>query len=108
MNPLPIILLFLIKNSILVLGQHFLLTRHLLVPPIDGLGALSVPLEGGADGIDDAVNSAETLPLAGFLVAGDAPWDFPEETRKERRRRLEHGCSDGGRGRGCREGYQNT
>lgn len=77
MNPLPIILLFLIKNSILVLGQHFLLTRHLLVPPIDGLGALSVPLEGGADGIDDAVNSAETLPLAGFLVAGDAPWDFP-------------------------------
>lgn len=77
MNALPIRLLLLIKDGVLVLGQHLLLPGHLIVPPVNGPGALSVPLQGCAEGIDDAVDGAQTLTLPGFLGLRDAPWGLP-------------------------------
>lgn len=67
MNSLAILLLLLIEDSVLVFGQHFLLPRHLRVPPLDGFGVVSVSLESCADGVDDTVDGAEALPLSRFL-----------------------------------------
>jgi hypothetical protein len=58
MNTLPILLLLLIEQCILVLGQHLFLPRHLRIPPIDGFCALAVSSQGGAEGVDYPVNSA--------------------------------------------------
>lgn len=67
MNALPVALLLLIEQSVLVLWQHLLLARHLRVPPLHGLGALSVARECGADGVDDPVHGAQALALPGLL-----------------------------------------
>ena len=77
MNALPVLLLLLIEDRVLVLGQHLLLARHLGIPPLNRLGGLSVALECGADGIDDAIDVAQALALAGFLGRGEAPWGLP-------------------------------
>ena len=58
MNPLAIRLLLLVEYGIFILGHHFLLTGHFVVPPFDGLGVLSVALQSRADGVDDPVNRA--------------------------------------------------
>jgi hypothetical protein len=76
-NTLPIRLLLLVEDRILVSWQHLLLTGHLPVPSLDCLCGLPLSCEGCADGIDDLVDGAEALPLAGFLGLRDAPWDFP-------------------------------
>lgn len=77
MYALAVLLLLLVKDGVLVLGQHLLLARHLRVPPLDGLGRLAVALQRRADGVDDAVDGAEALALARLLRAGEAPGDFP-------------------------------
>lgn len=55
---LPVRLLLLIEDGVLVLRHHLLLPGHLSVPPLNGLRALSVPLQGGAEGINNAVDGA--------------------------------------------------
>lgn len=57
-NSLAVRLLLLVEERVFVLGQHFLLAGHFAVPPLDGLGGLSVAAQGGAEGVDDAVNGA--------------------------------------------------
>jgi hypothetical protein len=69
-NALAVALLLLIEESVLVLGKHLFLARHLGIPPLNSLCALSVASEGGTEGIDDAVHSAQTLALPGFLGGG--------------------------------------
>jgi hypothetical protein len=66
-NALPVALLLLIEQSVLVLWQHFLLARHLRVPPLYSLGALSVARQGSTDSIDDPVHGAQALALPGLL-----------------------------------------
>lgn len=83
MNPLPILPLLLIKYRILVLGQHLRLPGHLLVPSLDSLGGLALSLERCADRVDGLVYGAESLPLARFLEAGDAPGGFPNKKEVE-------------------------
>lgn len=78
MNSLPILLLLPIKDGVLVLRHHLLLPRHLRLPPLNRLGCdHAVLLEGRVQGVDDLVDGAETLALAGFLGSREAPWDFP-------------------------------
>jgi len=57
-NSLSVIFLLLVEDGVLVLGHHLLLTGHFSIPSLNGLCALSVPLQGGAEGIDDAVDGA--------------------------------------------------
>ena len=53
----PVCLLLPIEDGVFILWQHLLLPRHLAVPPVDGLCAhRPVPLQGGADGVDDLVH----------------------------------------------------
>ena len=77
MNALAVGLLLLIEKSVLVLGQHLLLTGHLSIPPLNSLGALAIARKSSAQCVDNAVNSAEALALAGFLGRGQAPWGLP-------------------------------
>lgn len=77
MNALAVGLLLLIEESVLVLGQHFLLTGHLGIPALNSLGALTVARKSSAQGVDDAVNGAEALALPGLLGRRQAPWGLP-------------------------------
>ena len=47
------------------------------MPPIDGLRAHAISLQRSADGIDDTIDVAKALPLAGFLMSRKTPRDFP-------------------------------
>ena len=76
-NALPVALLLLVEESVFVLGQHFLLTGHLGIPPGHGLRCLTIALEGSAQGINDAVHGAQTLALAGLLRGGQTPRGLP-------------------------------
>lgn len=67
MNALPVGLLLLVEDGVLVLGEHLLLTRHLGVPPLNGLGALSLTGKSSTDGINDSVHGAQALALPGLL-----------------------------------------
>lgn len=67
MNALPVGLLLLVEDGVLVLGEHLLLTRHLRIPPLNSLGALSLPGKSSTEGIDDSVHGAQTLALPGLL-----------------------------------------
>lgn len=77
MNALPVALLLLVEDGVLVLRQHLLLARHLSVPPLHGLCALSVASKSSAESIDDAVHGAQALALPGFLWRGKTPWGLP-------------------------------
>ena len=77
MDSLAVFFLLLIEDRVFVLGQHFLLARHFLVPALHHLRGLSVSLKGGTDGVDHAIDRSQTLPLTGLLGGGDAPWDLP-------------------------------
>jgi hypothetical protein len=76
-NALPVALLLLIKESVLVLGQHFLLARHLREPPAHSLGGLAIALESGADSIDDPIHGAQALALSCLLGGGETPRGLP-------------------------------
>lgn len=78
MDSLSILLLLLIKDRILVLGHHLLLSGHLSVPPLHGLGRqTAIPLQRSADRVHDAVDGTETLALSCLLGTGEPPGDFP-------------------------------
>ena len=83
MNALAVVLLLLVEESVLVLGQHLLLARHLLVPPLDSLGVLTIAGECSADGIDDAVHSAQALTLPGLLGRREAPRGLPVRRKRK-------------------------
>lgn len=76
-NRLPILPLLLIEYRVLVFRQHFLLTRHLVVPSLHGFSRYPVPRKCRADGVDDAIDGAETLALPRFLRLRDSPGSFP-------------------------------
>jgi hypothetical protein len=77
-NSLSVLLLLPVENRVFVLGQHFLLTRHLRVPSLHGLcGYLAIALEGIEHGIDDIIDGSETFALASLLRSGESPWDLP-------------------------------
>ena len=78
MNALPVALLLLVENSIFVLGKHFLLTRHLCIPSLNSLCAVTIPCKCSADGIDDTVHGTKALALPGLLRRGQTPWGLPE------------------------------
>lgn len=77
MNALSVLLLLFIEDRVLVLGQHFLLARHFLVPALHHLRGLSIPLEGGADRVNNSIDRSQALPLTSLLGGGDAPRDLP-------------------------------
>lgn len=77
MNTLPVGLLLLVEDSVLVLGEHLLLAGHLGIPPLNSLGALTLPGKSSAEGINDLVHGAQTLALPGLLGRGETPWDLP-------------------------------
>lgn len=77
MNALPVALLLLIEEGVLVLWQHFLLAGHLRKPPAHSLGGLTIALECGTDGVDDAVHGAQALALACLLGRGETPRGLP-------------------------------
>lgn len=80
MNSLPVLLLLLIKNRVLVLGQHLLLSGHLCVPPLNGLCCQpAISLQRRTHGIYHAVDGAEALALSCLLRTGESPRDFPVE-----------------------------
>lgn len=82
MDSLPILLLLLIKDRILVLGHHFLLSGHLSVPPLHSLGRqTAIALQRCADSVHDAVDGTETLALSCLLGTGEPPRDFPIQER---------------------------
>lgn len=59
MYSLPVTLLLPVENRILVLGQHFLLQRHLPIPPLHGLCLQSAFLiQGLGNSVDNAVDGA--------------------------------------------------
>lgn len=70
-------LLLLIEDGVLVLGQHFLLTRHLRIPPLDSLCTVAVARKGSAEGIDDAVHGTQALALSGLLGRRETPRGLP-------------------------------
>lgn len=80
---LPVGLLLLVEESVLVLGQHLLLTGHLGIPPLDGLCGVTVALQSSANGIDDTVNGTQALALPGLLGCREAPWGLPVEREKK-------------------------
>ena len=68
MYSFAILLLLAIKNGVFVLGHHFLLPRHFLVPAIDSLGShATVLLQRVVDGVDDLIYKLQPLALTGFL-----------------------------------------
>lgn len=77
MNTLPIGLLLLVEDGVLVLGEHLLLTGHLRVPPLNGLGALPLSGKSSTEGINNLVHGAQTLALPGLLGRRETPWDLP-------------------------------
>lgn len=77
MYPLPVPLNLAIKDRIFILRQHLGLGRHLFLPALDALHALSVARERIVQGCDDGVDFSEALAVAVLLMAGEAPWDFP-------------------------------
>lgn len=77
MNALAVLLLLLVEQCVLVLGQHLLLARHFPVPALDGLGGVSIALQRGGDSVDNPVNATEALPLTSLLRLGEAPRDLP-------------------------------
>lgn len=78
MDALSVPALFAVEDGVLVLGQHFLLPRHLVVPALNSFrGHHTITLKCGADGVDDLVNEPQSFPLAGFLRGGESPWSFP-------------------------------
>ena len=77
MNTLPIPLYFLVEHCIFVLGQHFLLSRHIFLPRFHLLQGLAQACESCVDGRDDVIGGPETAAVTVLLVAGEAPWDFP-------------------------------
>lgn len=76
-NALPVMLFLLIEDGVLVLGQHFLLTRHLRIPPLDSLCTVTVARKGSIEGFDDAVDGAQALALSGFLGRRETPRGLP-------------------------------
>jgi hypothetical protein len=76
-NALPVALLLLIEESVLVLRQHFLLTRHLRKPPAHSLGGLTIALKCGADSVDNPIHGAQTLALSCLLGGGKTPRGLP-------------------------------
>lgn len=83
MNTLPVGLFLLVEDGVLVLGKHLLLTRHLGVPPLNGLGATSLPSKSSTEGINDLVHGAQTLALPGLLRCGETPWGLPVSRKAE-------------------------
>lgn len=77
MNALAVALLLLVEQSVLVLGEHLLLTGHLGVPAGHGLGCLTIALESSAQGVDDAVHGAQALALASLLRGRQTPRGLP-------------------------------
>ena len=77
MDALPVALLLLIEESVLVLGQHFLLAWHLRVPPGHSLGCLAIALECSTEGVDDSVHGAQALALTCLLRGGQTPRGLP-------------------------------
>ena len=58
MNALAVLLGLAIEQSVLVLGQHLGLGRHLLLPPLQRLQGLALLGQGGIDGRDDVVDGS--------------------------------------------------
>lgn len=83
MNALAIPLHLAIKHAVFVLGQHLLLRRHLLLPALDLLQALAHAAQRVVERADDAVDMAQALAVAVFLVSREAVGDFPAG-KKER------------------------
>ena len=69
-NAFPVALLLLIEKSVFVLGQHFLLARHLRKPPSHSLGSLAIALKCGTHGVNDPVHGAQALALSCLLGGG--------------------------------------
>jgi hypothetical protein len=74
---LPIPLHLAVKDRVFVLWQHLLLSRHLHLPPLDLLHALSSSCERVIERFYDGVDVPEAFALAVLLVSGEPPWDFP-------------------------------
>jgi hypothetical protein len=74
---LPILPLLAIEDCVFVLGQHLLLGRHCCFPPLHSMCLDSLFGEGIVHNADNFVNVTEAAALAGFLMSGQAPWNFP-------------------------------
>jgi hypothetical protein len=73
----PIFPLLAIKDCVFVLWQHLLLSGHCCLPPLHSVCLDSLFREGIVYDVDDFVNVTKAAALAGFLMSGEAPWDFP-------------------------------
>ena len=79
MNPLPIPLNLAIKNRIFILRQHLALSRHLHLPPLHLLHALSFPRKRIIERSDDGIYISEARPLTVLLVSREPPWYLPAD-----------------------------
>jgi hypothetical protein len=66
-----------VEHGVLVLGQHLLLGRHLQLPALHLLHALSHAPQRRVECADDCVDVSEALAVPVLLVAGEAPWYLP-------------------------------
>jgi hypothetical protein len=66
-----------VEHGVLVPGQHLLLGRHLQLPALHLLHALSHAPERRVKRADNRVDVAEALAVSVLLVTREAPWDFP-------------------------------
>ena len=99
MNALAVTALLLVEDRIFILGQHFLLARHLVVPPVDGFRRLALARESRGDCVHYLVDGAQALPLTGLLRRRDAPWGLPVYSKMGT---LERDRDYGSVYRGCR------
>lgn len=91
MHTLPIRPLYLsVKHGVLVPGQHLLLPRHVLQPPLQPLGLLLARLlERLGQRLHHAVDGAQAHAMAPLLMLGHAAGDLPEQTTAEDGGRME-------------------
>lgn len=57
-NALPILLLLAIENGVFVLGYHFLLDRHLVLPSLDSFRGFSLLRQCLIHNCDDRIDSS--------------------------------------------------
>lgn len=79
MNALPVPLYLAVKDCVLVLGQHLLLSGHLLLPAGQRVQRLALLGKCRTERVNNRVDGLQPLALAEFLEPRQPPWDFPRE-----------------------------
>lgn len=79
-NSLSVALGVAVKDGVLVSGQHLSLSRHLLLPSLEGLECLALLCESSVEGGHDVVDGLQAHSVAALLELGQTPGDLPEKT----------------------------